>query len=245
MSRCPLSRQLLAGGSAALQVFLTAPQRRLPVLASWQMGRLSHTEPAGVSVFLSFQTNLPTIKAWGQQPPAGDWWGTPWEGNIFPTTPGAGIGYVCLYQCNITKRESKLAQYMCWRKPDNSMHWIGLASIQISPQIWPLFNQLFLWLCGDEGYRDKKTSGKTFWSPLCRQLWLSLVKFWVWWPSRSSSSHDTMILHRLGSCSLLFLAWNLQLLCCSAAWEAECFCQGSCSIWDLTLKEEGVLFPWK
>lgn len=88
----------------------------------------------------------------------------------------------------------------------------------------------------------RQTSKKTFWIPLCKWLYLALMKEWIWWPSKSSLTHDTVILH--GCVDVPSHAWIIQPLSCSVPWEAKCVCQGSCSMWDLTPKEEGILFPW-
>lgn len=105
IDRCPLSRWLLAGGSAAAHVFLSAPLRNLPVLAQWKNSHISHSLLEhwfcpGNQNYGDINHQLVIIEGHFRR------------AAFFPTIPGIrrvmfGNG---LYQCNITKRDSTLAQ---------------------------------------------------------------------------------------------------------------------------------------
>lgn len=220
--RCPLSRQLLTGGSAAAQLFLTAPRKRNILrqyihVCSWEKQAGCLTQGLLEHWFCPrFQTNLSTGRAVGAA--VTRWWairGTlagqrlpPWH---------LGLEEVMfehsLYPCEIRKRESEVARYVCWRKPDDSVHRTDIHSLQIS---------LEFGLCSSscssdsvEDCRGRQTSKKTFWIPLCKWLYFALMKEWIWWPSKSPLTHDTVILHGCGWCSRPCLDYPTTLLLCS------------------------------
>lgn len=162
-----------------------------------------------------------------------------------PMTPGAGRGYV--WQQSVPAQDNQKGVWACSilvLKKDKwqcSLNWLS-AYIDFL-EMRPLYIQLFLWHRGEEGSRGRQTSKKTFWSPFCRWLHFALTAGWFWWFSMCFLSCDTVILHDHGWCSLLLPTWSLQLLSCSVTQEAECLCQNSCSIWDLTPKKEEFYSP--
>lgn len=114
MDRCSLRRQLFTGGSAAAQLFLTAPGKISLREKVQSREVVLHRAQWSISFAPGFTPICVLAELWGQQPPPDEQWGTPGQGNTFPhgTWSWEEFGNN-LYQHKITKRESELAQYLC------------------------------------------------------------------------------------------------------------------------------------
>lgn len=201
------SSLLLGRGTAWGRTFMSIPGKSRQVAshrAHWSTGFAPGFKPA-----------CPLAELWGAA--ATSWWamrGTlagqhlpPWHLELEEVMFGHS-----LYRHKKTKRESELAQYTCWRKPD-STHWTDLLSLQISPEFGLCSSS-----CSSDSVEKRATEvGR----PQRRTSRVhtadnSILPSW-------RAGFDllvgllypvTLILHGHGWSSLLFPAWSLQPLSC-------------------------------
>lgn len=152
MDRSPLSRQLLTGGSAAAQLFLTALGKR----NSLRQNVYVHTweKQAGCLAQSSleywfcprFQTSLSTGRAVGgssHQLVSNE--GHLSRATSSPMAPGAGGSYVWPQPVPTQENQKGVwasSIHMLKKARQHALNWLTLPTD--FPRIWPLFIQLFL-----------------------------------------------------------------------------------------------------
>lgn len=149
-----------------------------------------------------------------------------------------------LYQHKITKRESELAQYIYWRKPDNSAHWTDLVSLQISHKFG-----LCSSICSSDSVEERATEvGR----PQRRPSEVHSAGDCVL-PSWRAGFDDLVgLLHPMTPWSYMVMAdisssFPPGVSNCSPALSPgrlSVSAKAAAQYWDLTWNEEGILFLW-